>query len=245
MTAHTTPDIVPLQPSRAHLNPKFDGYKLVLFDDATQLHCTALPSPGIHVPKVPPGAKLSYRELQSRVTFNHLAAAHESPSKGAAFYIDAKSTLTLLEFDRQTKQTTFHRIVSLPVLNTPLPSCVEPASATELTMQYPSIRALTPELVLVADGAGNIYLVRHTVDPDTGVKKGEIVLTTQYHGYGIEGIDPVPCVLLDAKIVKGEIPELLFAVYSVATKVEEASSSSSSTLSTQFRTPSTNHQATQ
>ncbi|RUS19432.1 hypothetical protein BC938DRAFT_475741, partial [Jimgerdemannia flammicorona] len=112
-------------------------------------------------------------------------------------------------------------------------------------MQYPSIRALTPELILVADGAGNIYLVRHTVDLDTDVKKGEIVLTTQYHGYGIEGIDPVPCVLLDAKIVKGEIPDFLFAVDSVATKVEEASSSSSSTLSTQFCTPSTNHQATQ
>ncbi|RUP09030.1 hypothetical protein BC936DRAFT_140096 [Jimgerdemannia flammicorona] len=152
MPAHTTPDIVPLQPSRAHLNPKFDGYKLVLFD-----HCTALPSPPPWSQALLPRAPI-LRDLQP-------------PRRGPRVPQQGRGLLHRCQE---------HSNPSRPAR--PDPSYVEPASATELTMQYPSIRALTPELILVADGAGNIYLVRHTVVLDTGVKKGEIVLTTQYHG---------------------------------------------------------------
>ncbi|RUS18746.1 hypothetical protein BC937DRAFT_88397 [Endogone sp. FLAS-F59071] len=242
MPATTNPRLLHLVPNRDHLNSKFEGYKLALFRDDTHLHRTLIPDPGIHVPKIANSTRLSFRELEARVTFNHLAAGYDFDGRGIAFYVNATNTVTMIQFDHATNATTFHPLVELPVGSNTLPSYVEPDSSTNYYPQYPTIRALSPFLLLVSDGTGHLHVVYHPPNPTTDPRRGRIILTMSYNGDGTEGVKPVPCVLLDAKLVDGEDSgsgsgtELLFAVYSIATqtglsKEEEAVALSSSSSS--------------
>lgn len=222
MLATTNPHLVHLVPNRDYLNSKFEGYKLALFRDDTHLHRTPIPDPGIHVPKIANSTRLSFRELEARVTFNHLAAGYDFDGKGTAFYVNATNTVTMIQFDHTTKAVTFYPLVELPVGSNILPSYLEPNSSTNHHPQYPTIRALSPSLFLVSDGTGYLHVVYHPLVPAADPRRGQIILTISYNGDGTEGVKPVPCVLLDAKLVDGEDSgsgtELLFALYSIATQ---------------------------
>ena len=102
---------VPIQQDRALLNAKFEGYKLSFLDESAQ-HFTPVgaPGPGVVVPKLPASAKLSYREVQSRIRHNHLHPGWNSLKPvngdssrnhaGVLFVIDDDFTLIALQFEK-------------------------------------------------------------------------------------------------------------------------------------------------
>lgn len=73
--------------------------------------------------------------------------------------------------------------------------------------QVPSVLALSAQLLLACNGDGVIELI----ELDGG--KGRVVATADYEGAQDEGISPVPCVLLAARLVDSRIT---FVVYSRA-----------------------------
>jgi len=91
---------VPLKPIRNLLNPKFDGYKLKVFDEKSRLLHFQLTPPGITISKIPTNSKLSYKEIQSRTHFNHLFKGFEiNKGKGICFYFDSDNFVILAEYD--------------------------------------------------------------------------------------------------------------------------------------------------
>src|SRR5437764_12508586 len=92
---------VPLNPNRDLLNVKFEGYKLKLFDDKKHLKFYNLPPPGVSISKIPSNSKLSYKEIQSRIHFNHLFCGFEiNDDKATCFYFDLEDRLILIEYDK-------------------------------------------------------------------------------------------------------------------------------------------------
>lgn len=102
---------VPIQQDRSLLNPKFEGYKLSFLEES-RLHFlpVGVPGSGISVPKLPSSAKLSYRQIQSRVRHNHLhpgwnsfkpvSGDSSSVRDGVLFAIDEECRLIVLQFDK-------------------------------------------------------------------------------------------------------------------------------------------------
>jgi hypothetical protein len=79
--------------NKALLNPKFEGYKLHIIpqdDSIFRFPLTHRPSQTAISGKVP----LTFQEVQSRITHNHLTVHGES---GRAVYIDADFNLVLIE----------------------------------------------------------------------------------------------------------------------------------------------------
>lgn len=111
----TTPYIVPIKPTRNLLNPKFEGYKLELFDEQVGLISVPLPQPSIAVPKVPLHEKLSYKEIRSRVHYNHLFAGYDTcEGHGIAYYFDSDFRIVLVEYDLVSLlQTLFYNTILL------------------------------------------------------------------------------------------------------------------------------------
>ncbi|KAF9576489.1 hypothetical protein EC968_007967 [Mortierella alpina] len=102
---------VPIRQDRTLFNPKFEGYKLSFLEESCQHFVpVGAPGPGVVVPKLPPSAKLSYREVQSRIRHNHLhpgwnsfkTANGDSSSTrdGLLFVIDGDYMLLSLQFDK-------------------------------------------------------------------------------------------------------------------------------------------------
>lgn len=77
--------------------------------------------------------------------------------------------------------------------------------------QYPSLIALNSELLLASNGVGDIELIRISVAESTG----KVIATTRYEGDGTEGVSPVPCVLLAARLIQDSSTSAIIAtVYS-------------------------------
>ncbi|KAG9307813.1 hypothetical protein G9A89_023378 [Geosiphon pyriformis] len=223
-TVKPLPYNVILKPSRHLLNPKFEGYKLTLFDDARTL-CEILPEPGVNIPKVPVNAKLSYEELRSRVHFNHLFAGFDTPEgKGAAFFFNSEFNLIHVEYDLIK-----HSIHTEPLVQIPKPSTnsldhifIDPSVSNRVN--YPSLRALSPTLLLATDGAGKIYLIRVFKDPQSQKFTGEIIQQANFYQNpelndvtvtSTNCLSTSPCDLLDAKIIgDGQQARVHFIVYS-------------------------------
>jgi len=92
--------IVPIKPIRNLLNPKFEGYKLKVFDEKSHLLHFQLPPPAIAIPKISTNSKLSYKEIQSKIHFNHLFKGFEiNKGKGICFYFDSENFVILAEYD--------------------------------------------------------------------------------------------------------------------------------------------------
>jgi hypothetical protein len=91
---------VPIKPVRNLLNSKFEGYKLKIFDEKSQLIHFQLPLPAITIPKISTNLKLSYKEIQSKIHFNHLYKGFEiNKGKGICFYFDSENFVILAEYD--------------------------------------------------------------------------------------------------------------------------------------------------
>src|SRR3954471_17303754 len=100
------PHLIPFVPDRQHLNPKFEGYKLQLFPEDTNLRRVVLPKPGVNIPQIPASTNLPFRALH----FNYLFNGYHD---GCALYIDSESVVTMVDIDLKSKATQFHKLVQL------------------------------------------------------------------------------------------------------------------------------------
>lgn len=160
---------VPIRQDRTLFNPKFEGYKLSFLEESRQHFVpVGAPGPGVVVPKLPPSAKLSYREVQSRIRHNHLhpgwnsfkPANGDSSSnrEGLLFVIDGDFMLISLQFDKvsqmnlasirsSTRQEPLHRIKGCELTPSVYNHLVDASSAKQAvgadtpagnTRQFPS-----------------------------------------------------------------------------------------------------------
>ncbi|KAG0042051.1 hypothetical protein BGZ83_000964 [Gryganskiella cystojenkinii] len=153
---------VPIQQDRTLFNAKFEGYKLSFLDESSQhFSPVGAPGPGVLVPKVPASAKLSYREVQSRIRHNHLYPGWNSLKPvngdnssrrhdGVLFVIDDDFTLIALHFEKPSRL-----LRSTKLLQVPKP--IVPANSHH---ELPSIKPISPDYILLSDGAANFYLIR-------------------------------------------------------------------------------------
>ncbi|KAF9354715.1 hypothetical protein BGX26_007455 [Mortierella sp. AD094] len=190
---------VPIRQDRALLNPKFEGYKLFVLEESRQHFVpVGTPGPGVVVPKLPTSAKLSYRQVQSRIRHNHLHPGWNSlrsPNgdsstirSGALFAIDEDYMLISLQFDKASHLLRSKKLIQIP----------QPVLPINFNLEFPSVKPVSPELILVSDGASTFYLIRLSF---TGVEcEANIEATTEFRPEGSSSVDEsTPCQLLDAK----------------------------------------------
>ncbi|KAJ7250890.1 hypothetical protein B0H12DRAFT_1185678 [Mycena haematopus] len=129
---------------RSLLNPKFEGYKLDVQDNCVTRHSLQYAATQSTVSTSSP---LSFQEVQSRITHNHISVA---PNDSRAVYIDAQYRVIL---------------VGLPEIHTPsfravyeLPSPIK--SQNGIHVEYPSTTFLSSTEVFVSDGSGLLYILR-------------------------------------------------------------------------------------
>lgn len=225
----TTATKLRFKSNRTFINSKFDGYKLQVFPDATNVHRFALPEP-LSLPKVAMNSKISYRELQARVKFNHLCASHR---KGLSFYVDNAYAVISVEYDDVAKRVRYHRLAQLQVPITDVPGYTEPDSSISLLPQYPSLVSLSPDMLLASNGMGVVHVIRFDKDL-SGEMAGSIVSIANFLGDGSEGLSPVPCVLRAAKLVDNIVHIITWSVASQQNQVPSHPSPDAPTSKTLF-----------
>ncbi|KAJ7784587.1 hypothetical protein B0H16DRAFT_1493053 [Mycena metata] len=130
------------------LNPKFEGYKLdaINQDDVVaryNLQYTATQA------TVSTNSLLSFQEVQSRITHNHISVA---PQDSRAVYIDAQYRVILLQLDPETSTPSFRAVYEL---SQPIQS-----QNGAPHREYPSAAFLSSSELFVSDGAGLVYILR-------------------------------------------------------------------------------------
>ncbi|ORY89897.1 hypothetical protein BCR43DRAFT_567128 [Syncephalastrum racemosum] len=198
-----------LNANRDYLNPKFNGYKLEPFPDKECIVRADLPGNGIaSFGDAQPG-RIGFRELQARVRFNHLSLGFptEHGLIGSAYYINQANQVVQVTFNKDSRAIGFTPLVRLAERIETIPSYVEPDPKVPVDAQVPSVLALSEKLLLACNGDGVIELI------ELKDGKGTVVATADYEGAQDEGISPVPCVLLSARLVGNSIT---FVVYSRA-----------------------------
>lgn len=229
MTTTTTTKLR-FKSDRTFINSKFDGYKLQVFPDETNVHRFALPNP-LSLPKVAMNSKISYRELQARVKFNHLCVSHR---KGLAFYVDNTYSVIAVEYDVASNRARYHKIAQLEVPLHDIPAYTEPDASVPLLPQYPSLISISNDKLLASNGMGLIYVIQLNTIHATGEVTGRIVSLASYTGDGTEGLSPVPCVLRAAKLVDNEINIITWSVASQQNEVPSHPSPDAPTSRTLF-----------
>ncbi|KAF9909204.1 hypothetical protein EC991_008965 [Linnemannia zychae] len=191
---------IPIRQDKTLFNPKFEGYKLSFLEESRQ-HFVAVgaPGPGVVVPKLPASAKLSYRQVQNRVRHNHLHPGWNSfkPVNGdvtsvrepVLFAIDEDFMLIALQFDKATHLLRSKRLLQIPV----------PILPADVNLEFPTVKPLSPDYILVSDGAINLYLVRIHI---SGLECEAVIeaLTTFQPEESLQGKLLTPCGLLEAKM---------------------------------------------
>ncbi|KIK69551.1 hypothetical protein GYMLUDRAFT_151982 [Collybiopsis luxurians FD-317 M1] len=133
--------------NRKLLNPKFEGYKFDFIDQDQvvsryPLHHLATQA------TTSTQSWLSFNEVQSRISHNHLALAKEATG---AVYVDQEFNVIFISIDPETLLPSFRIVYELP----------KPISASsEHRSEYPSTVCITSQLLLVSDGFGLMYLLR-------------------------------------------------------------------------------------
>ncbi|KAG0305209.1 hypothetical protein BGZ98_004467 [Dissophora globulifera] len=190
---------VPIQQDRLLLNPKFEGYKLSFLEESRQ-HFVPIgaPGPGVIVPKLPSSAKLSYRQVQARIRHNHLYPGWNSfkPTNGDSgnarngilFAIDDDFMLTVLQYDKEAHRLRSKRLLQIPA----------PAVPLNFYLEFPVVKPVSPDYILVSDGASTFHLVRLA---SKGIEyEATIEATTTFHPADtLEADESTPCLLLEAK----------------------------------------------
>ncbi|KAI9307928.1 hypothetical protein BJ944DRAFT_157149 [Cunninghamella echinulata] len=195
-----------------HINAKFEGYKLQPFSEAGSLIRTKLPFGELDVKREGQrhNTRLGFRELQARVRFNHLAYGPSlNDHTGVSYFIDADYCLTAVIFDKNTRTTRFDSIVNLIQPIAGVPNYTQPDNSVPIYPEYPSIKSLSHDLIVVSNGIGDIELIG--IEEKEGKLLGVSLSQVKYEGDGTEGIQPVPCVLLAARKIKSKV---IMVVYS-------------------------------
>ncbi|KAI8584778.1 hypothetical protein K450DRAFT_217981 [Umbelopsis ramanniana AG] len=234
---------------RALINSKFDGYKLQVFPDDTNVHRFALPNV-LSLPKLATNSKMSYRELQARVKFNHLFPSHR---KGLTFYVDSSYSVIAVDYDAASNRARYHSIVQLQAPLSDIPAYAEPDSSMPLFPQYPSLISISSDSLIASNGMGIIYLIQLGNDVGGNIT-GKIVSFASFPGDGTEGLSPVPCVLQAARLKGSEIDVITWSVASQQNEVPSHLSADAPTSKTLFNVtylkyptnvPSEDHQLVQ
>ncbi|KAJ7134604.1 hypothetical protein C8R44DRAFT_870222 [Mycena epipterygia] len=134
--------------NRSLLNPKFEGYKL---DAIAQENSVARHNLQYTVTQatVSTNSPLSFQEVQSRITHNHISVA---PHGSRAVYVDAQYRVILVELELETLSPSFRAVYELS----------QPIQSTNGAphREYPSAAFLSPSEIFVADGSGLLYILR-------------------------------------------------------------------------------------
>ncbi|TFK74805.1 hypothetical protein BDN72DRAFT_633072 [Pluteus cervinus] len=134
-------------PERALLNAKFEGYKLDLISQEDAVARYALeyqPTQATVSGKAP----LSFEEVQSRISHNHLSVL---PEHGVAIYVD--KNLRVILADLNESRPTFRVIFDIP-------RSIQTTENSSSHQEYPSALLLSPALAVASDGQGLLYLLR-------------------------------------------------------------------------------------
>ncbi|KAF9144128.1 hypothetical protein BGX30_013666 [Mortierella sp. GBA39] len=190
---------IPIRQNKTLFNSKFEGYKLAFLEESRQ-HFVAVgaPGPGVVVPKLPATAKLSYRQVQNRIRHNHLHPGWNSfkPANGditsikepILFVVDEDYMLIALQFDKTTHLLRSKRLVQIPV----------PIVPDNVHLEFPTVKPISPDYILVSDGAFNLYVVRIQI---AGTECEAVIeaLTTFQPDESLQSELMTPCGLLEAK----------------------------------------------
>ncbi|KAI5122789.1 hypothetical protein M0805_000133 [Coniferiporia weirii] len=138
--------------NRGLLNPKFEGYKLALLnqdDLVASFPLSAHPTQANVSGRVK--TPLSFEEVQSRITHNHLAIAHDGQS---ALYIDDELNVVQVVVNAD--------LVPEFTIICELPKPIQSAELVEnLHREYPSAVSLSNASWLVSDGIGLLYVLEN------------------------------------------------------------------------------------
>ncbi|KAG6841988.1 hypothetical protein C0991_004479 [Blastosporella zonata] len=137
------------KPNRTLLNPKFEGYKLdpVLQEElVARFPLQFKPTQATVSGKSP----LSFQEVQSRITHNHLTICAES---GSALYVDSSFNVILVNIDAATITPSFRAVFELPI-------SIQSDDIQLPHREYPSAAFISSTTALVSDGHGVLYALK-------------------------------------------------------------------------------------
>ncbi|KAJ7095886.1 hypothetical protein B0H15DRAFT_946432 [Mycena belliarum] len=134
--------------NRNLFNPKFEGYKL---DAVSQEHSVARHNLQYTLTQATASTQspLSFEEVHSRITHNHIAVA---PHGSSAVYIDEQYRVVLIHIDLTTLTPSFRAIYEM---SQPIQS-----KNSAIHREYPSAAFLSSSEIFVSDGAGLLYILR-------------------------------------------------------------------------------------
>jgi hypothetical protein len=141
---------------KALANPKFEGYKLQIIDQDEAIRrysLSYLPSQSAATGR----SLLTFKEVQSRVSHNHLCVPSTGNSS-RALYIDGEYQVVLLEFDSDGSPPQFRVVFTMP---RPLSARQTFGSGPkDVHPEYPSASFLDEETCFVSDGYGLLYILQ-------------------------------------------------------------------------------------
>ncbi|THV05308.1 hypothetical protein K435DRAFT_745644 [Dendrothele bispora CBS 962.96] len=134
--------------NRKLINSKFEGYKLDPVDQNQIISRFPLEH-GASQATVPSRTLLSFQEVQSRISHNHLSV---SPSETYAVYVDEDYRVVQIDVASDTLAPSTRVVFELPK---PVLS-----SSVDLHPEYPSAAFSSQDLLFLSDGYGLMYLLR-------------------------------------------------------------------------------------
>ncbi|KAE9382883.1 hypothetical protein BT96DRAFT_869540, partial [Gymnopus androsaceus JB14] len=132
--------------NRKLLNPKFEGYKFDFIDQDQFVSRHPLQHPATQA-TTSTQTWLSFHEVQSRISHNHLTVVNEGTS---SIYVDQDYNVVLISIAPETLSPSFRIVYEL----------AKPISSTQNYSEYPSAAYISSELLFVSDGNGFMYLLR-------------------------------------------------------------------------------------
>ncbi|KAI1789603.1 hypothetical protein LXA43DRAFT_923313 [Ganoderma leucocontextum] len=137
------------EPNRALLNPRFDGYKFHRLEHDEVISHNPLEHKASQT-NVSGRAPLSFQEVQSRVTHNHLAICNRSRR---AVYVDAELRVIGIDVDEATLTPVFRVLYDLP-------KPMQSSAVQSLQREYPSAAFVDASSLFVSDGQSSLYALR-------------------------------------------------------------------------------------
>ncbi|PPR01743.1 hypothetical protein CVT24_001563 [Panaeolus cyanescens] len=136
---------------RSLLNPKFDGYKLQPIPQeqaVLRFQLSNKPTQSTASSKSP----LSFQEMRSRITHNHLTV---DPESKRAMYVDEDYNVCLMDIPvtGDTRTTPTFRVIYQ------MAQPMDTSSEVNVQREYPSSVFLSSSTVMVADGNGLLYIL--------------------------------------------------------------------------------------
>ncbi|EIW70824.1 hypothetical protein TREMEDRAFT_29211 [Tremella mesenterica DSM 1558] len=136
-------------PNRALLYPQFETYRLDSIDSSTDTSSFPLPGPATQSRVGYHANHLSFKEVRSRISWDHLSIGPE----GRGVYVDADWNIWGFTLDDDLRSI-FEKLGELP---TPVGS-----ELLEFQPEYPSVLPLDDRHWAIATGQGSLYLLQST-----------------------------------------------------------------------------------